>query len=60
MHTSFATIGQRQVGHTGDNSFWPSFTDIMMVVVMIFLLTSTILMVKNWELVEQLRESMMA
>jgi len=31
-----------------------------MVVVMIFLLTSTILMVKNWELVEQLRESMMA
>jgi len=41
-------------------SFWPSFTDIMMVVVMIFLLTSTILMVRNWELVDQLRNSIMA
>lgn len=47
-------------GNLNSESFWPSFTDIMMVVVMIFLLTSTILMVKNWELVEQLRESMMA
>lgn len=47
-------------GNLSSESFWPSFTDIMMVVVMIFLLTSTILMVKNWELVEQLRESMMA
>ena len=47
-------------GNLSSESFWPSFTDIMMVVVMIFLLTSTILMVKNWELVAQLRESMMA
>jgi chromosome segregation ATPase len=47
-------------GDLSSESFWPSFTDIMMVVVMIFLLTSTVLMVKNWELVEQLRESMMA
>jgi len=41
-------------------SFWPSFTDIMMVVVIIFLLTSMLLMVKNWELLEQLRNSMAA
>lgn len=41
-------------------SFWPSFTDIMMVVVMIFLLTSTILMVRNWELIDQLRSSILA
>jgi chromosome segregation ATPase len=47
-------------GGLSNESFWPSFTDIMMVVVMIFLLTSTILMVKNWELIDQLRESMMA
>ena len=42
------------------DSFWPSFTDIMMVVVMIFLLTSTILMVRNWELIDQLRSSLLA
>ena len=41
-------------------SFWPSFTDIMTVVVMIFLITSSLLMVRNWELIEQLRRSMMA
>jgi len=47
-------------GHLSSESFWPSFTDIMMVVVMIFLLTSMILMVKNWELLDQLRSSMAA
>jgi chromosome segregation ATPase len=46
--------------HLSSESFWPSFTDIMMVVVMIFLLTSMILMVKNWELLDQLRNSMAA
>jgi len=39
----------------GGDSFWPSFTDIMMVVVMIFMITSTILMLRNWELVRELR-----
>jgi chromosome segregation ATPase len=47
-------------GHINSESFWPSFTDIMMVVVIIFLLTSMLLMVKNWELLEQLRYSMAA
>lgn len=46
--------------HLSSESFWPSFTDIMMVVVMIFLLTSMILMVRNWELLDQLRNSMAA
>ena len=32
----------------------------MTVVVMIFLITSSLLMVRNWELIEQLRQSMMA
>jgi len=47
-------------GHLNSESFWPSFTDIMMVVVIIFLLTSMLLMVKNWELLDQLRSSMAA
>ena len=46
--------------HLNSDSFWPSFTDIMMVVVIIFLLTSMLLMVKNWELLDQLRTSMAA
>ena len=47
-------------GDLSSESFWPSFTDIMMVVVIIFLLTSMLLMVKNWELLDQLRNSMAA
>ena len=46
--------------HLSSDSFWPSFTDIMMVVVIIFLLTSMLLMVRNWELLDQLRNSMAA
>lgn len=46
--------------HLNSESFWPSFTDIMMVVVIIFLLTSMLLMAKNWELLDQLRNSMAA
>jgi len=47
-------------GHLSSESFWPAFTDIMMVIVIIFLLTSMLLMVKNWELLDQLRTSMAA
>ena len=41
-------------------SFWPSFTDIMMVVVMIFIITSTVLIVRNWELVLELQNTVEA
>lgn len=45
----------------GDNaSFWPSFTDIMTVVVMIFMLASVVLIMRNWALVEELRNTMEA
>ncbi|MGB5277275.1 MAG: hypothetical protein WBO73_20970 [Gammaproteobacteria bacterium] len=47
-------------GNLSSESFWPSFTDIMTVVVMIFLITSVILMVRNWELIDQLRSSLIA
>lgn len=57
MNNEFVDL-RRQ--HLSSESFWPSFTDIMMVVVIIFLLTSMLLMVKNWELLEQLRNSMAA
>ncbi len=41
-------------------SFWPSFTDIMTVVVMIFLIASTVLIVRNYELVAELRATLEA
>jgi chromosome segregation ATPase len=57
VHEQFVDLRQRDLS---SESFWPSFTDIMMVVVIIFLLTSMLLMVKNWELLDQLRNSMAA
>lgn len=57
MHEQFVDLRQRDLS---SDSFWPSFTDIMMVIVIIFLLTSMLLMVKNWELLDQLRNSMAA
>jgi chromosome segregation ATPase len=55
-------VDLRYQGDTGNgnDSFWPSFTDIMMVVVMIFMLASTLLMVRNWDLVRELRATIEA
>ncbi|MEJ2611690.1 MAG: hypothetical protein P8179_16830 [Candidatus Thiodiazotropha sp.] len=44
----------------GEDSFWPSFTDIMTVIVMIFMLAMVILLVRNMELLSQLRSTMEA
>jgi len=43
-----------------EDSFWPSFTDIMMVVVMIFLVTSSVTFVRNWHLVQDLTKTVEA
>jgi len=40
------------------DNFWPSFADIMMVVVMIFMLASVVLIMRNWELVAALRDTL--
>jgi chromosome segregation ATPase len=49
----------RQEGQTQD-SFWPSFTDIMTVVLMIFMLAMVVLLLRNMELVHELRATMQA
>ena len=46
--------------HEVQEGFWPSFTDIMTVVVMIFLIAMVVLLVRNMELVSQLRSTMEA
>ena len=43
-----------------DDSVWPSFTDIMTVVVMIFLMALVVILLRNVELVQQLRATMEA
>lgn len=44
--------------NSGNESFWPSFTDIMTVIVMIFLIAMVVLLMRNMELVQQLRNTM--
>ena len=43
-----------------DDSMWPSFTDIMMVIVMIFLMASVIFMLRNVQLGKDLQSSLSA
>ena len=44
----------------GDESFWPSFTDIMMVITMVFLLVTVMAITNNWKLVTDLKTSIQA
>lgn len=53
MNEGFIDLRQNHA-HLVEESFWPSFTDIMTVVVMIFLIATSILIVQHWELVDEL------
>jgi chromosome segregation ATPase len=55
---SFVDLRTNASADSGHGGFWPSFTDIMMVVVMIFMLASVVLILRNWELVQELRHTM--
>ncbi|MGV6827155.1 MAG: hypothetical protein ACWA5Q_09270 [bacterium] len=60
MEDSFVDLRlNRQEGQVNE-SFWPSFTDIMTVIVMIFLIAMVVLLMRNMELVTQLRSTMEA
>lgn len=47
-------------GGQSEDSFWPSFTDIMTVVVLIFLLAMVVLLIKNMDLVDRLKATVEA
>ncbi|MEJ2307700.1 MAG: hypothetical protein P8Z78_00125 [Gammaproteobacteria bacterium] len=51
----FVDLRLNREGDDHNESFWPSFTDIMTVIVMIFLLAMIILLLKNTELVNRLQ-----
>jgi DNA repair exonuclease SbcCD ATPase subunit len=58
VDNSFIDLRLNQQTSQAEESFWPSFTDIMTVIVMIFMLAMVILLVRNMELVNQLRATM--
>ena len=59
--SGFPPIGQHGLEDSdNEGSFWPSFTDIMMVVVVIFLMATSLLIVRNWQLVRELQQSIEA
>ena len=60
MDEGFVDLRRHSYAGSGADSFWPSFTDIMMVVVMIFMIASTVLMLRNWDLVQELRATIEA
>ena len=60
MSETFIDLRSRGEGSQEHTSFWPSFTDIMMVIVMIFTLASVVLIIRNWDLVRNLRETIEA
>jgi DNA repair exonuclease SbcCD ATPase subunit len=43
-----------------EESFWPSFTDIMMVIVMVFLMVTVAVILNNWSLIGELKNSIQA
>jgi len=43
--------------HETDASLWPSFTDIMTVILMVFMLTMVVVIIKNADLIDQIRLS---
>ena len=60
MDETFIDLRQSSVADAGGETFWPSFTDIMMVIVMIFMMASTVLVMRNWDLVQELRATIEA
>jgi chromosome segregation ATPase len=57
---SFTDLRLNQQEGQNQESFWPSFTDIMTVILMIFMIAMVVLLLRNMELVKQLRATMQA
>ena len=60
MNTAFIDLRADHQTNQGHAGFWPSFTDIMTTIVMIFLIALVVLLARNLELVQQLRATMAA
>jgi chromosome segregation ATPase len=54
---TFVDLRQSRWRQNGDMSLWPSFTDIMTVILMIFMLTMIVVIIKNTDLARELSVS---
>ena len=59
-HGNFIDLRLNQQNRVGNESFWPSFTDIMTVIMMIFLISIVVVLLRNMELVKEIRATMEA
>lgn len=53
----FTDLRVNQQNQNSDTSIWPSFTDIMTVILMVFMLTMVVVIIKNADLINQIRLS---
>ncbi|MCP4292376.1 MAG: hypothetical protein GY780_11155 [bacterium] len=53
----FSDLRVNQDGQSSDHTMWPSFTDIMTVILMVFMLTMVVVIIKNSDLINQIRLS---
>lgn len=61
MHFGYPGENTHLENHgVSEESFWPSFTDIMMVIVMVFLLVTVAVILNNWSLIADLKNSIKA
>jgi len=58
--SAFSPLGPHSLESDNGDSFWPAFTDIMTVVVLIFLMATSLLIVRNYKLVADLQDSIEA
>ena len=59
-HGAFVDLRLNQQEAQGNESFWPSFTDVMTVIMMIFLISMVVVLLRNMELVKEIRATMEA
>jgi len=60
QYGGFVDLRLNEGGQQGNESFWPSFTDVMTVIVMIFLIAMVMVLLRNMELVTQVRATLEA
>ncbi len=53
----FKDLRVNQDNQSSDTTLWPSFTDIMTVILMVFMLTMVVVIIKNTDLINQIRLS---
>ena len=57
MFRGYPDLRLNRSSSSTDTSLWPSFTDIMTVILMVFMLTMVVVIIKNADLIDQIRLS---